>query len=335
MKIVILIIGLFLISIIGLLIYKKIAINYNLLATINHRTLHSSSIPKGGGVVFSILTVLPVLFAWWKWQLSAEFFWVLGVGGFIAALVGFIDDVKNIRARIKLVVQLFLSSWVVFWLHENLLLRYDLLPNYVLILLLLFFMVWIINAYNFLDGIDGLAASGAIFVSSTIAIVLFLNNGTVEIMSVFILLATAVSGFMLFNWPPASIFMGDSGSIFLGYTFGALMLFTVKSGDLSIWNWLVVFGYFFADTTVTQITRVLLVKKWWHAHRSHAYQNLARITGSHLKVTSGVTIYHLFWILPLTLWSALVPEFALVAVFLAVSPAMVVAHMYGPRFSSS
>ena len=111
-------------------------------------------------------------------------------------------------------------------------------------------------------------------------------------------------------------------------------MFTVKSGDLSIWTWLVVFGYFFADTTVTQIARVLLVKKWWHAHRSHAYQNLARITGSHLKVISWVAIYHLFWILPLTLWSALIPEFALVAVFLAVTPAMVVAYMYGPRFSS-
>ena len=212
--------------------------------------------------------------------------------------------------------------------------RYDWLPKFIILSLLLFFMVWIINAYNFLDGIDGMAALGAIFISSTIAMVLFLNNGAVEIISVFVLLATSLSGFMLFNWPPASIFMGDSGSIFLGYTFGALFMFTVKSGDLSIWTWIVVFGYFFADTTVTQIARVFLVKKWWHAHRSHAYQNLARIKGSHLKVISWVTFYHLFWILPLTLWSALIPEFALVAVFLAVTPPMVLAYMYGPRFSS-
>jgi len=143
------------------------------------------------------------------------------------------------------------------------------------------------------------------------------------------------SAFMLFNWPPASIFMGDAGSVFLGYLFGSLILVTVMMGDLSIWTWLVVFGYFFADTTVTQIMRVILVKKWYLAHRSHAYQNLARISGSHLKVTGGVVLYNLIWILPLTLWSALSPEMAFYAVALAVLPGVVVAYRYGPRLSSS
>jgi Fuc2NAc and GlcNAc transferase len=140
---------------------------------------------------------------------------------------------------------------------------------------------------------------------------------------------------MLFNWPPASIFMGDAGSVFLGYLFGSLILVTVMVGDVTIWTWLVVLGYFFADTSVTQIMRVILVKKWYLAHRSHAYQNLARITGSHLKVTSGVVLYNLIWILPLTFWSALSPETSLYAVVLAVFPGILVAYRYGPRLSSS
>jgi len=191
------------------------------------------------------------------------------------------------------------------------------------------------NAYNFLDGIDGMAASGAIFVSLAVALVLFLTEGPIEIIAIFILMASTVIGFILFNWPPATIFMGDAGSVFLGYIFGVLLLFTVLNNDVSIWAWLTVFGYFFADTVVTQIIRVIMVKKWYLAHRSHAYQNLARMSGSHLKVTSGVTLYNIFWILPIAIWSALQPEMEIIAAILAVAPALVVAYKYGPVLSSS
>ena len=186
-----------------------------------------------------------------------------------------------------------------------------------------------------MDGIDGMAASGAIFISLTLAIVLFLTNGSNEVIDIFILIAIVVSGFILFNWPPATIFMGDSGSIFLGYIFGSLLLFTVFNNDISVWSWLTVFGYFFADTIVTQIMRFILVRKWYLAHRSHAYQNLARITNSHLKVTTGVTLYNLVWIFPLTLWSALQPGMGFIAAILAIAPALVVAYKYGPVLSSS
>ena len=145
----------------------------------------------------------------------------------------------------------------------------------------------------------------------------------------------SISTFLFFNWPPASIFMGDSGSAFLGYIFGALILFTVKSGDISIWTWLIVFGYFFADTTVTQLMRIILVKKWYLPHRSHAYQNLARITGSHLKVTGGVVLYNVVWILPLTIWSVMKPDIALFAVALAIAPSLIFALKYGPFLSST
>jgi len=326
---------LFLISVIGTLGYKKISVSNQVLARPNHRTLHKYSIPIGGGIVFSIVSVLSVLFIWWKYQLSEELLWVLGAGGLFSSLFGFLDDIIDIKASIKLVVQVLLSCWTVYWLDVNELLLFEWLPEYFSIPLVTFLLVWMINGYNFMDGVDGMAASGAIFVSLTLALVMFLTVCNAEIIYVFIFLATTVSGFIIFNWPPASIFMGDAGSIFLGYTFGALLLFTVTSGDLSIWTWLVAFGYFFSDTLVTQIARVLLVEKWYRAHRSHAYQNLARITGSHLKVTGGVILYNIVWILPLTLWSAMKPETALVAVVLAITPVLVFAFKFGPVLSSS
>jgi len=316
-------------------IYKKMAVNYNILAIKNHRTLHSLPTPRGGGIVFSMLSILAFGLVWWNRQLTEGLLLALVVGGFIATLFGFIDDVKNISAKIKLIIQLMLACWLVYCLYYGGLLVFGLMPPYIIIPIALFFIVWMMNAYNFMDGIDGMAASGAIFVSLALALALFLTEGPIEIIAIFILIASTVAGFILFNWPPATIFMGDAGSLFLGYMFGSLLLFTVLNDNISIWTWLTVFGYFFADTTLTQIMRVILVKQWYLAHRSHAYQNLARITGSHSKVTISVVIYNLLWVLPLTLWSTFQPEMGIVAAFLSIIPALVVAFIYGPKLSSS
>jgi len=316
-------------------LYIKFAINRGIIANLNFRTLHVNPIPSGGGIVFSMVFVTGQTYLWWLNQLSNTLFLLLSVGGGMAALFGFLDDLKDIRAKKKLAVQILLSGWSVYLLEGATLFYFGWLPSLISILATLLFLVWMMNAYNFMDGIDGMAISVAVFVSATIIGVLLWTRPESEFIVVMAMLLASSSAFMLFNWPPASIFMGDAGSVFFGYLFGSLILATVMVGDLSIWTWLVVFGYFFADIIVTQIMRFILVKKWYLAHRSHAYQNLARISGSHLKVTGGVTLYNLIWILPLTLWSALSPEMALYAVVLAVSPGLVVAYRYGPRLSSS
>ena len=320
---------------IGVFLYKKYAIYTGIISNPNYRTLHELPIPRGGGIVFSILFILAIFLIWRYLQLSDNLFLMLGVGGGMAALFGFIDDIKNIRARIKLIIQLLLSSWVLYCLYSDNLLLLNWRPIFLTIPAYLFFMVWIINAYNFMDGVDGMAASGAVFASLALALVLFLTDNSVELIPIFILIAAMVGGFIIFNWPPASIFMGDAGSVFLGYIFGSLLLFTTLNGFLSIWIWLTVFGYFFADTTVTQIVRVISIKKWYLPHRSHAYQNLARRTGSHLKITSGIALYNIIWILPLTILSALKPEMGVILTMLAICPALVVAYKYGPLLSSS
>jgi Fuc2NAc and GlcNAc transferase len=320
---------------IGVFLYKKYAIYTGIIAHQNHRTLHDEPIPRGGGIVFSILFILFIFLIWPYLELSNNLLLILGVGGGVASLFGFIDDIMNIRARTKLIIQLFLSGWVVYCLYLDSLFVINWMSIYIMIAACLFFMIWMMNAYNFMDGVDGMASSGAIFSSLTLALVLSLTSNSVELIPIFILIATTVSGFIIFNWPPATIFMGDAGSVFLGYIFGALLIFTILNGSLSIWNWLIVFGYFFADTTATQIVRIIFVKKWYLAHQSHAYQNIARITGSHLKVTRRVTLYNIIWILPIALWSALQPEMEILAAILAITPALIVAYKYGPVLSSS
>jgi Fuc2NAc and GlcNAc transferase len=246
-----------------------------------------------------------------------------------------LDDKNNIKATKKLAMQTFLSGFALFYLDGGPLLNSDLIPSLVAIPFSILFLVWVINAYNFMDGIDGMAASGAIFPSMTIVLTMALTNEFSEVTILLLLLAISVLAFMVFNWPPAKIFMGDSGSIFLGYIFGVLILFTTMHNEVSIWTWIIVFGYFIADTTVTQIARLILVKRWYMAHRSHAYQNIARITNSHHKVTTRVVMYYLMWLLPLAIWSVLEPDMAVFSAIIALTPALVFSYKNGPVLSST
>ena len=211
---------------------------------------------------------------------------------------------------------------------------FDIMPEILAVILSILFLVWVINAYNFMDGIDGMASSGAIFSSFLIAITVSLSGNLTDIALLLFLLATIISAFLTFNWPPAKIFMGDAGSVFLGYIFGVLTLYTSINNEVSFFTWMIAFSYFIADTSVTQFLRLILVKKWYLPHRSHAYQNIARITKSHLKPTFGVILYNIFWALPLGIWSVLDPEKALLCVCFAITPGIFIAYFYGPKLSS-
>jgi len=316
-------------------IYRKIALRIGILANPNLRTLHKNSIPNGGGIVFSLVFIICIFILFLLGQLSENIFKIFFYGAFVATLFGFLDDLKDISASKKMLVQILLSGWTLFCLDGGVLFGFEKIPSIISLALSMFFLVWMINAYNFMDGIDGMAISGATFVSGLMALSLQLTNGSPELILILLILMSCTSALMVFNWPPATIFMGDAGSIFLGYIFGAIILISIINDDVSIWTWLVIFGYFFADTSMTQILRLILVKKWYKAHRSHAYQNLARITDSHFKVTMSVTTYHLVWISPLTFWSVLQPEMAIIPAILAVTPGLFFTYKYGPTLSSS
>lgn len=325
----------FVASVIGLILYIKVALRNKIISSPNFRTLHSSDAITGGGAIFSFVFFFAIFYFWITGFVTEKIFFVLGIGGLFATLLGFLDDLFDISAIKKLFFHTILSAWSLYWLELGIFSNTNWIPNSISNGLSLLFLVWVINAYNFIDGIDGLAISGATFISGGLILIMIITNNSSELTIIYFSLLGCALAFTIFNWPPARIFMGDSGSIFLGYTIGTLFLLTIKRGDVTLWTWLVIFGYFFADTTITQLMRLLLVKKWYKAHRSHAYQNLARITGSHFKVTSVIIIYHFVWLLPLMIFSIKLPDFSILAAALAVLPAMLFAIKYGPLKSSS
>jgi len=314
-------------------VYRSFAIKKEIVSNPNKRTLHKYFKPSGGGIVFSLICVFFISVLGFLEIIGFEMIMVFGLGALCAALFGFIDDIYDIHPLFKLIIQVILSIWVLVWFDVSELKILYWLPFWISIIFCCFLLVWMMNLYNFMDGIDGMAASGTIFACFTLIITLILTSGFSSLIIILSLVLFSCLGFLIYNWPPSTIFMGDSGSIFLGYFFGSLIITSLIDGDISFWTWVIVFSYFFGDTNVTMIMRLILSKKWYKPHRSHGYQNLARILDNHTKVTVGVQVYNVIYILPLAVLSVIIPTWAELFSVLAIVPVIFLSLWFGPRYS--
>ena len=148
-------------------------------------------------------------------------------------------------------------------------------------------------------------------------------------------LAFCVAGFLVWNWPPAKVFMGDACSGFLGFTLGLLAIITSLEPVINVWSWLILFGVFVVDATTTLITRVARGEKWYEAHRSHAYQILSRHFHSHRKVSVGVMIINVLWLLPMGFLAAIFPFWGLLICCVALLPLLILAVRVGAGTSAA
>jgi Fuc2NAc and GlcNAc transferase len=179
-----------------------------------------------------------------------------------------------------------------------------------------------------MDGIDGLASVEAITTCCSGALMVWLVEPDSSAWMSPILLATAVLGFLLWNFPPARIFMGDAGSGFLGIM---LALFSVQAAWIEprlLWVWLILLGVFIVDATITLCRRVVRGEKFYEAHRSHAYQYASRSLGAHRPVTFAVFAINVFWLLPVASLVALEKLEGILGLFLAYLPLLVLVYHY-------
>jgi Fuc2NAc and GlcNAc transferase len=315
--------------------FRALATRQGVLAVPNQRSLHRRPTPSGGGAVFTIVFLTMIGVYWLFVPAESLSGWALLGGGAAAVLAGVADDRFGLAQPVKLLVYGLLAAWILVCDGGRPFIDLPLTPWPVDIGLSWAGLVWVMGLYNFMDGIDGMAASGGVFISGAMAIALQLAGVQGLLIPSACLLAGVCLGFLVFNWPPASIFMGDSGSLFLGYVFAALVESTIVHGQLSVWTWTIIFGYFAGDTTTTTALRLISVPRFYEGHKSHAYQNLARILDSHLRVLRGVVLYHVIWLLPLTVWSVVQPTFAPIGALLALGPVVAWTWRFGPRLSSA
>ena len=328
----------FVLTLAGTYFYRLIAIKYGIIAKKNFRTLHEINLPKGGGIVFSLVFLIFSLYLCMAGIISTYLAVPLLVGGLLISIFGLIDDKYDIPANIKFVIQFSSSVFLLYWFEGvDLLFEPESMPlktGASGIVLGMIMLCWWLNAYNFMDGIDGMVASETVFICVLLGILITVNYPEYSsYASVLALLAAVCLAFLVFNWPPAKIFMGDAGSLFLGFTFSVLILFSMEQAIVTVWQWLIVFSYFVFDTGITLLLRIIKVRKWYGVHRSHAYQNLARIWGDHKRVTGLVMLYNLLWITPLTILSVLYPTKQLLFFMLAAIPVIGWTLKFGPLLS--
>lgn len=232
-------------------------------------------------------------------QSSIALIWVAALG---IALVGFIDDHISLKPRTRLIVQSMAAALVVSavdGLPELTFFGWQLDLAWLGYLLAWLGVIWFINLYNFMDGIDGLAAGEAVVICLFMAFFHYLVGGEWSSAGLALLLGASAAGFLCWNFPPAKIFMGDGGSGFLGLMLASLMLLDAASAPQFLWAWLVMLGVFVVDATWTLLNRYRRKCRLSEAHRTHAFQYAARRWQSHRNVTLTVLLINSLWLAPI------------------------------------
>lgn len=301
---------------------RRYSLKMNILDMPGERSSHSTATPRGGGL--SIVVIFLVVVSFNDLLVTNLVFALIGAGILIAA-VGFWDDHADIAAKWRLVSHFIAAAWVLYWLGglpEFTLFGFSINTSWFGMLIVAFLLVWMLNLFNFMDGIDGIAASEVVFVTSTGAYISYLN-GVEHLSFISFVLTASTMGFLILNWSPAKIFMGDVGSGFVGLMLGIIVYVNILEGS-SIWPWLILLAVFLVDTGVTLVIRALNGDKWYEAHCSHAYQHAARKWG-HKKVTLSVIAINIFLLFPLALLSQLKPDWGFLLTLLTFVGLIVVA----------
>jgi Fuc2NAc and GlcNAc transferase len=270
----------------GTSLLRRYALGRSLVDIPNQRSSHSSPTPRGGGLAIVIVVLVGVALQVALGALDREAGIGLLAGGGLIALIGWIDDHRDVRARWRAMAQFAAAVWFVYWVGapESLWLGVWSLPlGLAAPVLAVVGLVWLTNLFNFMDGIDGIAAGEAASVGA-VGGLLLLASGAPGLAGTALLVAATSLGFLFWNWEPARIFMGDVGSGFLGFILGAVAIASDRAGAVPLLVWMLLLGVFVFDATVTLIRR-LRRERFYEAHRRHAYQRAVAAGLSHRTVT--------------------------------------------------
>jgi Fuc2NAc and GlcNAc transferase len=257
---------------------KNYAIKKSLVAEVNERSSHSVPTPHGGGIAIAITWFVGLFYLYLREDIESSLFYAL-MAGVVISVVSYLDDLYELSAKVRLLTQSIVALLGLYFLGglQSLDLFFFSIDNPILTNIFTFFMiVWFINLYNFLDGIDGYAGSEALF----LAVAGFILFGGAH----FLVLAAAVLGFLVWNWHRAKIFMGDVGSTLLGYTVAVFTIYYANQEASNLWVWIILFGVFWFDATLTLIRRKRNGEQLSQAHKKHAYQRLNQSDWAHDKV---------------------------------------------------
>lgn len=263
----------------------------------NERSLHSSPTPSTGGVAIlgalyagmfslAVIALAPSSSIESKYVIERTGWWILGVTAIIA-VASFWDDRRGLPIGIRFGIHV--GAAVLLVMSFGVKLPFIDVPmagptrlGWFALPVTVMFLVWMTNLYNFMDGMDGFAGGMTLVGAGFLASLAWQGqHSLVFVLSLF--LATAALGFLAHNFPPAKIFMGDVGSVPVGFLLGSLILLGCRDRVFAVWVPLILFSPFIVDATATLLRRVLRGERVWVAHRTHYYQRLVLSGWGHRK----------------------------------------------------
>ncbi len=282
----------------------------------NQRSMHSEATPTGAGIVVVLFLGLASLYIglhWLSFQFLSTMIIVVALG-----IVGWLDDKNHLSVSSRLIVFFILSILIVlaigivdeikFGQHFNWIIPYPIAA-----ILTVFGFIWLLNLYNFMDGLDGLAGMQTVIAASAFLILFgkiaffsgaffdafFVSSGYALLCLVLI---SATIGFLIWNWSPAKIFLGDVGSLPIGGFFALCTIVAVKQLNVSLLSCVLILGVFIFDASYTLIARFCRGEKVTEAHRSHIYQRLASAGVAHSSIVLRYSLIMLLFSVAAILW---------------------------------
>jgi len=251
--------------------------------TPNHRSMHTEAIPTGAGIVIAAVMILSFLGSYSLWP-STSLLYGVGIIAVLAA-IGWWDDKRFMPPKARLLLFFTLAVILVamvgqvseIHLSDNQVVK---IPFAMGAVLTAVGFVWVVNLYNFMDGMDGLAGLQTIIAAAFFAN-WFFHAGDETLTVICLLLIAASLGFLVFNWSPAKVFMGDVGSLPIGGFFAIMTVIGVSQYDFSVISCALLLGVFVFDATYTVLRRLIKGEAVFEAHRSHLYQRLANCHIAH------------------------------------------------------
>jgi Fuc2NAc and GlcNAc transferase len=256
-------------------IVRQISIKISIMDEPNERSSHTIPTPRGGGLAIAAVWFLAVLLLYLNGVIETELFYAL-LSGLILVVISYIDDILNISYAVRLIFQIISIAIGIYFLGglESLDVGFFQIEQPVILSVLAgIALLWFINLYNFIDGIDGYAAVETIFIS--VAIFIIAGNFYV------LFLGAAVLGYLYWNFARKKIFMGDVGSTLLGYTLGIIAIHESNQGELPVLVFAILSSLFWFDATITLFRRAKNKEKLTEAHKKHAYQRFVQGGYSH------------------------------------------------------
>jgi len=287
---------------------RGLAMTSGLMDVPNERSSHVAPVPRGGGLAFVAVSLAAVAAGFLLGVVPRPLASALIVGGSVIAFIGWLDDRMNVAPATRFVVQIGAAWWAIHTLNGS---PIGASVGFVATLL---GVVWMVNLFNFMDGLDGIAATQAASACVFAAIALGFT-ADIAIAYCCSVIAAAVGGFLWWNRPPAKIFMGDVGSGTLGFLLATLALASHRAATVGSIGWGFLLAPFIVDATCTLCVRTLRGERPWKPHRDHVYQRAARRWGSHLSVTVGYVVVEAVLGSALLFWHGRVPVAGLVAAY--------------------